>query len=598
MLITKDKAVNIFLPQNAHSDLRYAANLLSGYLEKTVGAVAKIQDVPSEQTEGFYLGETECAKAHLKSDYEKIVDDGFICKSYGDIVILTGKDSVYSRSGTIYAVLEFLEKVCGIKFLSYDEELIPRKKSILIKNLDIRSNPDFYLRQILAASTRRHKDYTVKMRIKDAYCGDVPGGTLYPLWAGSQGHNFFEFCSPDEYGKEHPGWFSADKYQLCFTQSDSIDVITANLIEKIKREKDSKFFAFSQNDTVNPCKCEKCIESYKKYGVSGTMVRFINKIAKRVEQWVNENCPEREVYLVTFAYLFSIMPPVRKENGRYVPIDESVIPNKNVWIFFTTIEFCFWHDLFDQSCRWNKPFLDKFFGWKSLVGDRIMIWNYSANYAHYLYPFLAYKTYKNNYRFFKEQGVRYILDQGSCEGEFVEFCELKTYIQSKLLWNVESDVCVLMNEFIDNYYKQAAPYIKRYFELMQSRLEEIDKNKGYHLRVYHLPGSMFSAENFHLDFIHQLFDCFESALKEVEKESDGNLRETLKKRVTRGYISAKYLLLMNYSKYNIGGKGEFEEKFLRDCQYSGIKKYCENYKDVDTIYELIEKSQRDEVLKY
>lgn len=303
---------------------------------------------------------------------------------------------------------------------------------------------------------------------------------------------------------------------------------------------------------------------------------------------------------MTFAYYFSIKPPgIKTESGAYVPIDDSCVPYKNVYIFFTTIDFCFYHSLFDTGCTWNKEFLDIFYGWQTLVGDRMHVWNYGANYSHYLYPFFNFDTIQENYRFFKKNGLSsYMLEHGTCEGEYVEFAELRTYLTSKLMWNVDVDLGKEGVAFIDTYYKEAAAEIKAYLRVLRERLKEIDEECGYHLRVYHLPEEMFAIENFPMEFLNVIKEIFERGFRKIEKISDVEQREVIKKRFMRVSLSARYLLLMNYDGYGLTDKETFIEQYLADAKYCGIKKYKEQWQGDDHMSELAELARKGEVLKY
>ncbi|MCQ2399918.1 MAG: DUF4838 domain-containing protein, partial [Clostridia bacterium] len=402
----------------------------------------------------IFVGKHDSSCGFFKEIYEDLRQDGFCIITFQSDLYIFGNDNVFSRSATLYGIYEFLEKYIGVKFYSFDEEFVPKKKRFRTSGIDVRVNPDFEIRQPLYASTRRHPEFTAKMRIKDCYCPNVPGGSLSPMWGTGLGHNFFSLIPPDKYKDEHPEWFDLEPEhrQLCFSQPSLNAELVTVLKQKIAEKRDAEYFALSQEDTTTPCQCEKCRRSYEKYGVSGTMIRFVNSVAEEIEKWRKIACPNRKVYLVTFAYLFSIKPPVVKiKGGGFKPIDESCVPKENVYVFFTTIDFCFYHDLLDKRCEWNKDFKDEFDGWHYLVGDRMFVWNYGINYKHYMYPFWNFGSIASNYRYFKKNGVKHLLEHGQCESEFVEMAELRTYVSSKLMWNTRLSVKKLIREFVKAY---------------------------------------------------------------------------------------------------------------------------------------------------
>ena len=278
------------------------------------------------------------------------------------------------------------------------------------------------------------------------------------------------------------------------------------------------------------------------------------------------------MYLVAFAYYFTLEPPVRKiGKDKYEPYDASCIPADNVYIFFTTIDCCYYHDFCDETCEWNKDFYDRFMGWKSVVGERIFVWNYAANYKHYLYPFWNFKTMANNYRFFKNNKVKHLLDHGPCETEFVEFAEMRTYVSAKLMWNPDLDSKALIEDFVKNYYKVASEEVLEYLQLLEDNFVRLDKTVGYHLRLYHLHDEMFDATNFPYEFLLKLYAVLDKALQKVKAYYQGEELEKMIKRILRVRVSAKFLLLMNYASYGIEGKETFIKGFMEDCNNCDIQ---------------------------
>lgn len=594
----------VCIPQQPTFEEEYAANLLKKYSDAvTDGKISIIREnlLTEPKNSIVYLGKTKKTIEKFSSEIDKLGTDDFCIKFSDGNIYLFDKSDIYSRAGIIYASCEFVERFLGVRFFSYDEELVPKKNKVLIETTDIYERPDFIMRQHLASATRKYPDYAVKMRIKDCFCPDTPGGALYPLWAkGKMWHNLFDLIPPDKYKDKHPEWFDMESGQLCFTNEELTDEIVNVLKPIIESNPDSKFFTLSQNDTDKPCQCEKCKESYEKYTVTGTIIRFVNRVAVKIKEWLKKEHPEREnVYITTFAYYFSVEPPVKKTDCGFVPIDESVIPCDNVYIFFTTIDNCFYHYHDDATCEWNKSFVDRINGWKSLVGERFIFWTYTSNYSHYFYPFFNFHTVAHNFKLLKNMGGRYILDQASCESEYVNFSELRTYVNCKLLWNVNADVDLLMNEFIDGYYKVTAPYIKSYISVMKEKLDYLSKEKGYHLRVFALPESMFDFSSFPLEFLTQLDEIFDKgfeALKNANEPFDGKV--SLRFRRVRLY--AKYLYVINYDKYfpNVDKeeKVKFIDEFINECKFCGMNRYKESLKD--NMDEFRQKAIDGELLKY
>jgi alpha-glucuronidase len=53
-----------------------------------------------------------------------------------------------------------------------------------------------------------------------------------------------------------------------------------------------------------------------------------------------------------------------------------------------------------------------------------------------------------------------------------EFAEMKSWVLSKLLWNPNLDTRMLVEQFINDYYGEAAQYIQQYFDLCHSLIKD------------------------------------------------------------------------------------------------------------------------------
>jgi hypothetical protein len=360
-------------------------------------------------------------------------------------------------------------------------------------------------------------------------------------------------------------------------------------------------FILTQEDTLNAwastCQCEKCKRSNEQYTETGTLIRFVNAIGSKIDLWLKENFPDRVIKIVTYAYYFSFAPPVKNSGNTFIAIDKSVVPNDNIMIYLAPVQFCYYHSLADEKCEWNKSFLDALKGWKALT-DNLMVFGYNANYAHSMYPFHNYNCVETNYRMYKEYGIKYFMDLASAEGPYVDFQELRAYVSSKMMWDTTRNIKNLMDEFIDGYYKEAALPVKKYLKLIEEHYNKMDLDSGWHLRLYHLPDKMFSYESFPLEFIDSLLDCKDEALNIVKDMMDCAERKKLEKRIRRAFLSAQYLLLMNYERYYNEGKEEFVNHFIHECFTLGITKYKENWQPRTDLISLREKAMNNEVLKY
>lgn len=580
----------IALSKTATKEEKFAAEELAEAIDAIFGYAPRVIRERKGLKNTIFVGETDAARKLYGDTYRTLAADETAVACDGANAYCFGRANAHTSAGSIYAAYDFLEKFLGVRYFATDETLYPARERL---ELDAfapqRDKPDFDIRWYLAAETRLDPKFAVRRRIKDAYVPDLMGGGVYPKVESKQFHNFYEFVSPAEYREKHPQWFDDKAGQLCFSEEGIVDVVTEKLIRKIQENPQSVYFVVGQNDTTTPCGCERCKKQYAEYTETGALVRFVNKIARRVQCWQKNHCPERDIRVVTFAYYFGHRPPVVKTENGFSPIDASVVPEKNVYILFAAIDYCFYHKLEDASCEWNKEFTDIFRGWQSLVGERMMFWSYSTNYAHYFYPFWNFASLSANYKLLKDSKIEFVIDHGPCEGARMPLSELHTYVHSALLWRADADVDALVDEFVRGYYKECAEEVNAFFRLFSRRLEKEDKENGYHLRLYHLPREMFSKTLFDGETIAS----FSNALNAAYAKADAAGSAVLRRRVWQLEIAVLFLKYMNEKPSE-----EEAENFVKLCRECGVAKYKEDWRDGDYIEDLKELMLNGKTLEY
>ena len=141
----------------------YAGQELHKYLAKIFESSVEIIDEQFILAQEYliYVGRTNKTLNFYSKCYAELTQDEFVIETKKEEAFLFGKENEYSQAATLYAVYDFLEKAYGVKFYSYDEELIPKTKFCGFPILSIREKPDFLMRQPLYASTRRYPTFRV-----------------------------------------------------------------------------------------------------------------------------------------------------------------------------------------------------------------------------------------------------------------------------------------------------------------------------------------------------------------------------------------------------------------------------------------------------
>ncbi len=447
-------AYTIVCPTNVSTSQLYAAEELQKFTEQMTGVRLPIvrDDAPLPKR-AILLGETRYTAKLLggQSDAASLGEDGFRLRSCPPHLVIQGGP----LRGTLYGVYDVLERFGGCRWYASWHSVIPSRDSLTVPVLDETRKPAFALREPfwfdmfdgdLAA---RNKVNGNAMRLAAKH-----GGHSYRFGGGlGSCHTFNTLCSPDQYFDAHPEYFSEvdgkrlkEYTQLCLTNPDVLQIVTSNVLARIRKDPGASFYGVSQNDWYHFCTCPACKalddaeESH-----AGTMIAFVNKVAEAVEK----EFPD--VTIETLAYQYTRKPP------------KTLRPRHNVMPCLCTIECDFSKPLDVSPYEQNRKFVDDIRGWHAISG-RLYLWDYTTNFRTYTGPFPNVLALQGNARFFRDNGVDYLFEQGAYQGRHGDFAELKAWLLAKWLWDPDQPAEPLLKDFFEGYYGAAAPLVRQYFD--------------------------------------------------------------------------------------------------------------------------------------
>ena len=583
----------IVIADDAAVSERYAANELSSYIYKATGVqipLAADSETTFSQT-GKYIsvGNTELLKdSGISFDYSALNDEGFFLKTVGNSLFMNGAN----QRGTLYSVYDFLEKFLGIRFLTEDATHIPETDSLSIHDLDVVEVPAFRYRDFQGSAIINNGTFAAKVRMSDVWASSnsVYGGGYIDLNYQANDHSIFDLLPPSVYMEEHPDWYfkSSSAHapvggasQVCLTNEEMTEEAIKNLKQWILARPDAKYFMIGQAD-MNPfCDCAHCTESYERNGgKSGTMIVFLNKLARAVNQWMKEEGMERDIIIQTFAYQDTLAAPVRYDGDKILPYNDDVIPEDNVMIKVAIDKACFFHPLTDEDCPQNALPRRSIKEWHAL-SDNLYVWEYTTNFSSFITYFANTGVLKENIKFYKANGVTNVLTQNSNQSKEHYQGQLKCYVISKLLWNPNRNVQALIDEFNTLYYgEEIKPYIDEVTRLFEMHY----KAKDFY-GIINAEGAFFRAENIPQTLLTQTISLFEEA-KKVNRTGGGSDEEKdiIEKRISAYMITPQFMLLSNWDEYNrfdSTGKIKLAKEFFANTDSIGMTHYKENY--VETI---------------
>lgn len=427
-----------------------AAQELSRVLGEITGAVFSVQEgAGTSAIRGpvMIVGSGRMAREFFPEIHlDQLGADEVILKRNGDKLLLAGGPP----RGTLYAVSRFLE-LQGVRWWTPWARDIPRKKTLAVGKLDAREKPAFEYREPYWFPAF-NGEWSWHNRM-NGQASNVPaelGGSIH--YKGFV-HTFYPLVPPDRHFADHPEWFSLVKgqrtsrrAQLCLTNPHLRQFMVQRVKEWLRESPEAGIVSVSQNDWYGACECAQCQEMDDAEGShAGTMLDFVNFIAENIEK----DFPG--VAVDTLAYQYTRKPP------------KSIKPRANVIVRLCSIECNFREPLEHAS---NAAFADDIRGW-SKICQRLYIWDYTTDFAHYIQPHPNWFVLGDNLRFFQSHGVRGVFEQGAYQSHGSEMAEMRAWVLAQLLWNPRQNDRELIDEFLNGYFgRAAAKPIRRYLERM------------------------------------------------------------------------------------------------------------------------------------
>ncbi len=500
--LVKDCATDyvILLPEDPTQNELLAAEELNYFMEAATATSFPVVYENSytvfDSTSIISIGDTAYADSkNIKTD-GTLDDSGYIMK--------TVRNQLFIRSdgdgqGCIYGIYDLLETSIGYRYYYVDEIYYEEKDTVDLYKYDIVEDPSFDFRSMSTwnAFLKSREDYLRRTRTSGynalwAWGGNVHTQT-YKILPKEEWFEQYKYGTVkevlDEDGnpvidektgevKTTPNhWFSETGTQLCWTAGDEMYMEAArDIIEQIQTEPFKKYFMVGQADVTVFCSCPRCTEAKELWALNdaGLQINFINGVARYVNAWIDENCPERDIRLVIFAYYDTEEPPVKMgDNGKWVPYDERVILTEdNVDIYFAPIYTDYSVSL---TAVENEKIYSNLLKWMDFLEGKdndFLLYTYDTNFHHYMYNFNNFDTFKEQAKQYSDLGVDYIMSLGATLTNQPCFQEMRYFVESQILWDTSKNYDELVDEFMLHFYKDASAEIREYYDFTRMRYEQ------------------------------------------------------------------------------------------------------------------------------
>lgn len=458
----------VVISENASQTDNYAATRLKYYIDRITGEDIKIVTDKNSADYEICVGATD----RKETDFKNAADGSYVIISSADRIILNGA----GNKGTINAVYAFLEKYCGCHWYESEVIVVPENKNLTVPtDINLEYTPFFEYTETDTTSSRDIEFSLANGLVGGVYRSFTPEQGSHVGYIGPFAHTMTTFfCKSETYFERHPEYFALrdgkrTPDQLCLTNENVKNVVTAEVLDLLSKEHnpdaDIQIVSLTQHDNFHFCQCKNCKAIDEENGSqSGTMISFVNEIARRVKEHGYDN-----VVFDTFAYQYTRKAPA------------VVRPREDVIVRLCSIECCFGHTLDDANCELNADFMNDLKEWGKIC-NRIYIWDYVNNYRETVCIFPNFGVMQRNVQIFYENNVKGLYEEGNyyiaqCDGEFGE---MRTYLLSKLMQNPYLDYSAEMDGYLNGVYGAGGKYIREFLDIMTEHA--VTERK--HLSIY------------------------------------------------------------------------------------------------------------------
>lgn len=594
-----ETSYKLVLPETTDKYLISAAAEFNGFFEEATGKrleTVKDTDVTVFDATSKYisLGDTWMAEeAGVTVDKNELGSQGYEIVTKNQSVFIGG-----NSQGVLYGVYDVLEYFVGYEFYSVNYYRIEKNVTeIELPAFKVKEIPDFEYR-IASYGVFQNAQARQRLRL-------MADNELYIKECVV--HSAFTIVPPED-ENTHDNWFAGE--QLCYTAGSygtedeseyyaMVEYATQSCINFIKADPNRahEFLSFTQRDHYHWCACSACSAVINKNNgaKTSTQIIFINDVSERVQKWlegdeesqskygeVGDNL-NRKITFVIFAYHMSEAAPSvkNKQTGEYELTSPEMQLNDNVAVMVAPIRGNYVDSVYAEN---NTGLYELFMSWE-VVAPMYLVWGYDCYFRQYLTPYdswgsmqdLAKLLYNLNTRVYWPQAA-YNLPSNT------NFDNLKQYVWSKLLWNVNVDMNALINEYFEAVYREAGDVMKDAYYQMRTRLYQ-QKFEG---RQYDCMSDNASAKFYPKAYLLNLYATMESARAYLKKYelSDPEYYKTVMDEITLETISPRYLLLIAHSAtYSTAELNAFRSAFIEDIKYLGVNKTNEG----DSLNAIIDK---------
>ncbi len=512
--------------------VRYAAEFLQRYLKMITGVtVPIITDVATGASRPLICVGRSRFTAFLEKERQALPPEGFILRREGNVVAIAGEiapetDLLEYRGadrGTFFGVLEFLERVGGVRWYFPHElgAVIPKKNHLQVDNLNLVKYPFFPMRTGAVYHAETTDEFSDCLPVTRA--GNSTGFHVnhthdgWYRYAGKYPEIFA--LGPDGRStavENEEGGHKANR--LCYSQPKVLELELQHIKEFYQQgtkycnfslEPSEKYVRFLPKDLENiyHCRCPKCQARWTEDVPNSKVSEIIFGYAANLAREIGRLYPGRR--LATGAYSGFLYPPSTVEIPENLDVMVcTVMGNAKLvapghWKYMTDVVES-WHQRLKGDRR-------RLFVFEYLV--------YPSCEAPTFYP----HTMKKWFQFLKDKISGGFNNGASPQRNLMtyRFSLVNGWLWHQLLWNPEADVDQLLEGFYSDLFGPVSKPMKELFTLAINCWENAPWGEGVNPgSVSYVPERFLYRDVYSKAAVEKMKLFLEQARKEVPADSD------------------------------------------------------------------------------
>ncbi|MGL1890513.1 MAG: DUF4838 domain-containing protein [Spirochaetaceae bacterium] len=452
-----------------------------------------ITDRESVEEDGIYLGSKYYTDSKNNSS-ESFTVRSITANGYKKLY-LSGK----GRSGTLYAVYSYLEKL-GFSWygIGDNNRALSKTEYSFMEPCDYRESPSFITRgcysEFIDDTNEQFVDWLSRNRVNFVALDSVTN----PYNLKKRGikicmgghHLLYEYLNPSIYGKQHPNWFGLIDgkrsfeigdggqegfgHNYCTSNLEASDQLCRNLVKSLidGNLKHTDYLNFWLLDNGRWCECDEC-RNLGNY--SFRLSKLVYLLDKSIKEAQNRGVINRDIKILYPAYHETLEAPNN-------PLPDDFDYETCIVTYFP-IERCYVHKINDKKCtETNQELMETYDQWtlnenrnyrgSVLVGEYYNVSSFASSHI----PLM--QIMKHDIPFYYQSGSRHMHYMHMSDRNWGGM-RLTNYQFQKMLWNVDTDVDKLLEDYYNNFYVEVSQNMRQFYELLEKAMCNAKAFKHY-----------------------------------------------------------------------------------------------------------------------